>query len=96
MTMTTKEHAIDGGSLFALNILLLESFFTPDSFLLIFFKTTLGPGSLPGYARRRIGPGGEYDDGASDISSTSGFSAYGYRSGICYYFFIRLHLYLIK
>ena len=38
-----------------------------------------GPGSLPGYARRR---GGEYDDGASDISSTSGFgSAYGYRSG---------------
>jgi len=41
----------------------------------------IGPGSLPGYARRRIGPGGEYDDGASDISSTSGFSAYGYRSG---------------
>ena len=38
-----------------------------------------GPGSLPGY-RRRMG-GGEYDDGASDISSTSGFSAYGYRSG---------------
>ena len=38
-----------------------------------------GPGSLPGYARRR---GGDYDDGASDISSTSGFgSAYGYRSG---------------
>jgi len=43
----------------------------------------LGPGSLPGY-RRRAGPGGmhgEYDDGASDISSTSGFSAFGYRSG---------------
>ena len=40
-----------------------------------------GPGSLPGYARRR-GGGGDYDDGASDISSTSGFgSAYGYRSG---------------
>jgi len=40
----------------------------------------LGPGSLPGYRRR--GPGGEYcDDGASDISSTSGFSAFGYRSG---------------
>jgi hypothetical protein len=42
-----------------------------------------GPGSLPGYPRRR-GPGGlhgEYDDGASDISSTSGFSAFGYRSG---------------
>ena len=42
-----------------------------------------GPGSLPGY-RRRAGPGGmhgEYDDGASDISSTSGFSAFGYRSG---------------
>merc|ERR1719225_1629447 len=39
-----------------------------------------GPGSLPGYARRR--GGGDYDDGASDISSTSGFgSAYGYRSG---------------
>jgi len=38
----------------------------------------LGPGSLPGYPRR--GPGG-YDDGASDISSTSGFSAFGYRSG---------------
>merc|ERR1712008_286906 len=39
-----------------------------------------GPGSLPGYARR--GRGGDYDDGASDISSTSGFgSAYGYRSG---------------
>ena len=36
-----------------------------------------GPGSLPGYRRR-----GDYDDGASDISSTSGFSAYGYRSGI--------------
>jgi len=31
-------------------------------------------GSLPGYRRR------EYDDGASDISSVSGFSAYGYRS----------------
>lgn len=44
---------------------------------------SLGPGSLPGYARRRLGgPGGEYDDGASDISSTSGFSAYGYRSGM--------------
>ncbi len=42
---------------------------------------SLGPGSLPGYARRRLGQGGEYDDGASDISSTSGFSAYGYRSG---------------
>jgi hypothetical protein len=28
-----------------------------------------------------MGPGGEFDDGASDISSTSGFSAYGYRSG---------------
>ena len=44
---------------------------------------TLGPGSLPGYRRR--GPGGmhgEYDDGASDISSTSGFSAFGYRSGM--------------
>ena len=43
----------------------------------------VGPGSLPGY-RRRAGPGGmhgEYDDGASDISSTSGFSAFGYRSG---------------
>lgn len=43
----------------------------------------LGPGSLPGY-RRRPGPGGmhgDYDDGASDISSTSGFSAFGYRSG---------------
>merc|ERR1712223_81716 len=40
----------------------------------------IGPGSLPGYARR--GRGGDYDDGASDISSTSGFgSAYGYRSG---------------
>ncbi len=44
------------------------------------FVLCLGPGSLPGYRRR--GPGqGEYDDGASDISSTSGFSAYGYRSG---------------
>ena len=45
----------------------------------------LGPGSLPpGSYRRRHGPGGmhgEYDDGASDISSTSGFSAFGYRSG---------------
>lgn len=40
----------------------------------------LGPGSLPGY-RRRAGLHGEYDDGASDISSTSGFSAFGYRSG---------------
>merc|ERR1719225_2067201 len=40
----------------------------------------IGPGSLPGYARR--GRGGDYDDGASDISSTSGFgSAYGFRSG---------------
>merc|ERR1712223_886146 len=40
----------------------------------------IGPGSLPGYARR--GRGGDYDDGASDISSTSGFgSASGYRSG---------------
>ena len=39
-----------------------------------------GPGSLPGYARRHHR--GDYDDGASDISSTSGFgSAYGYRSG---------------
>jgi len=28
-----------------------------------------------------MGPGGEYDDGASDISSASGFSAYGYRPG---------------
>jgi hypothetical protein len=28
-----------------------------------------------------MGPGGEFDDGASDISSTSGFSAYGYRNG---------------
>ena len=37
---------------------------------------SLGPGSLPGYRRR-----GDFDDGASDISSTSGFSAYGYRSG---------------
>jgi len=37
-------------------------------------------GSLPGYRQRR-GNGGEYDDGASDISSTSGFSAYGYRGG---------------
>ena len=45
----------------------------------------LGPGSLPGYPRR--GPGG-YDDGASDISSTSGFSAFGYRSG-------QLHLYFV-
>ena len=42
-----------------------------------------GPGSLPGYPRR--GPGGGYDDGASDISSTSGFSAFGYRSGATYY-----------
>lgn len=42
---------------------------------------SLGPGSLPGYPRRRMGPGGEYDDGASDISSASGFSAYGYRPG---------------
>lgn len=40
----------------------------------------IGPGSLPGYARRHHR--GDYDDGASDISSTSGFgSAYGYRSG---------------
>merc|ERR1711899_28402 len=44
-------------------------------------QSHIGPGSLPGYARRR-GGGGDYDDGASDISSTSGFgSAYGYRSG---------------
>merc|ERR1719220_3425120 len=43
-------------------------------------QSHIGPGSLPGYARRR--GGGDYDDGASDISSTSGFgSAYGYRSG---------------
>ena len=35
---------------------------------------------MPGYARRHHR--GDYDDGASDISSTSGFgSAYGYRSG---------------
>ena len=46
----------------------------------IIFAASIGPGSLPGYARR--GRGGDYDDGASDISSTSGFgSAYGYRSG---------------
>ena len=47
------------------------------------YHFTIGPGSLPGYRRR--GPGGmhgEYDDGASDISSTSGFSAFGYRSGM--------------
>ena len=41
--------------------------------------TSAGPGSLPGYRQRR--GNGEYDDGASDISSTSGFSAYGYRGG---------------
>ncbi|XP_059087795.1 patronin-like isoform X3 [Tigriopus californicus] len=35
-----------------------------------------GPGSLPGYRRRA-----EFDDGASDISSASGFSAFGFRSG---------------
>lgn len=41
----------------------------------------LGPGSLPpGTSRFRHG--GEFDDGASDISSTmSGYSAYGSRSG---------------
>ena len=49
--------------------------------ILTFDIYDLGPGSLPGYARRRMGPGGEFDDGASDISSTSGFSAYGYRNG---------------
>ena len=39
----------------------------------------LGPGSLPA-RHRRLG-GGDFDDGASDISSTaSGWSAYGYRS----------------
>ena len=39
----------------------------------------LGPGSLP--SRQRRG-GGDFDDAASDISSTaSGWSAYGYRSG---------------
>ena len=38
----------------------------------------LGPGSLPSRQRR----GGDFDDGASDISSTaSGWSAYGYRTG---------------
>ena len=40
-------------------------------------------GLHPAVSRR--GPGGmhgEYDDGASDISSTSGFSAFGYRSGM--------------
>ena len=43
---------------------------------------TIGPGSLPGYRRRAgLGIHGECDDGASDISSTSGFSAFGYRSG---------------
>jgi calmodulin-regulated spectrin-associated protein len=40
----------------------------------------LGPGSLPA-RHRRLGGGGDFDDGASDISSTaSGWSAYGYRS----------------
>ena len=49
-------------------------------YLIVYFQ---GPGSLPGY-RRRPGTGGmhgDFDDGASDISSTSGFSAFGYRSG---------------
>uniref|UniRef100_A0A0K2TD84 Patronin n=1 Tax=Lepeophtheirus salmonis TaxID=72036 RepID=A0A0K2TD84_LEPSM len=42
----------------------------------------IGPGSLPGYSRRSRVGGGDFDDGASDISSTaSGFSAYGYRPG---------------
>ena len=49
-----------------------------DTILSAYFSCQ-GPGSLPGYARRGRG---DYDDGASDISSTSGFgSAYGYRSG---------------
>ena len=51
-----------------------------------------GPGSLPGYARRR---GGDYDDGASDISSTSGFgSAYGYRSGSSKYRVSHIKMYI--
>ena len=50
--------------------------------LIKYFLCHTGPGSLPGYPRR--GPGGGYDDGASDISSTSGFSAFGYRSGVTY------------
>ena len=47
------------------------------------FVTSAGPGSLPGYRGQRgmRDNGGGYDDGASDISSTSGFSAYGYRGG---------------
>jgi len=49
-----------------------------------------GPGSLPGYRRR--GELGGMDDGASDVSSVSGFSAYGQRAGEILSVLIIVHL----